>query len=95
MMHRYGGFQNFKTFKDKLYSKTISNGLTICDIGLVIKDQIIKKKAFKDKKSVFCVLHIIVIHLACNDLSWMILEIIFFFDYCPQLHFFTINRKNM
>lgn len=53
MMHRYGGFQNFKTFKDKLYSKTISNGLTICDIGLVIKDQIIKKKAFKDKKSVF------------------------------------------
>lgn len=53
MMHRYGGFQNFKTFKDKLYSKTISNGLTICDIELVIKDQIIKKKAFKDKKSVF------------------------------------------
>lgn len=58
MMHRYGGFQNFKTYKVKLYSKTISimawsKYRTICDIGLVIKDQIIKKKALKDKKSVF------------------------------------------
>lgn len=54
MMHRYGGFQNFKTFKDKLYSKTISNGLTICDIGLVIKDQIIKKKHSKIRNLFLC-----------------------------------------
>lgn len=37
----------------KQYLMAWSKYRTICDIGLVIKDQIIKKKAFKDKKSVF------------------------------------------